>query len=65
MPSRSPPKLQVRTATTQDVPGIIRLIGRTYAGTSFENYTAGMVRGQINNFPEGQFVALYEGKVVG
>ena len=65
MPSRSPAKLEIRVATPADVPGIIRLIGRTYAGTSFENYTAGMVRGQINNFPEGQFVALYEGKVVG
>ena len=24
-----------------------------------------MIRGQINNFPEGQFVAVYDGKIVG
>ncbi|PTQ11698.1 carbon-nitrogen hydrolase [Sphingomonas oleivorans] len=28
-------------------------------------YSRGMVRGQINNFPEGQFVAVYDGKIVG
>lgn len=65
MPARSPAKLEVRNAIPDDVPGILRLIGRTYSRSSFENYTAGMVRGQINNFPEGQFIALYEGKVVG
>src|SRR3546814_13715748 len=29
------------------------------------NYSTGMIRGQINNFPEGQFVAVFEDKIVG
>jgi predicted amidohydrolase/GNAT superfamily N-acetyltransferase len=28
-------------------------------------YSRGMIRGQINNYPEGQFVALYEGEIAG
>ncbi len=63
MSRRTPAKLEVRSATTEDIPGILSLIGRVYTG--IENYTPGMVRGQINNFPEGQFVALYNGRVVG
>lgn len=63
MPRRTPARLEVRTARPGDIPGILALIGRTYTGV--ENYTPGMIRGQINNFPEGQFVALYEGEVVG
>ncbi|MBR0552255.1 GNAT family N-acetyltransferase [Stakelama marina] len=63
MSRRSPAKLEVREAKPGDIPGILKLIGRVYTGV--ENYTPGMIRGQINNFPEGQFVALYEGEVVG
>ena len=63
MSKRSPAKLEVRTATPGDITGILSLIGRVYTGA--ENYSRGMIRGQINNFPDGQFVALYEGKVVG
>jgi predicted amidohydrolase/GNAT superfamily N-acetyltransferase len=63
MSRRSPARLEVRPATPADIPGILKLIGSVYTGV--ENYTAGMIRGQINNFPEGQFAALYEGEVVG
>src|SRR3546814_11359917 len=28
-------------------------------------YSRDMIRAQINNYPEGQFVALYEGTIVG
>lgn len=59
--SRSP-KLEVRTASADDVPAILALISRAYPG--FGNYSAGQILGQINNFPEGQFVALLEGAVV-
>ncbi|GAA4761046.1 bifunctional GNAT family N-acetyltransferase/carbon-nitrogen hydrolase family protein [Stakelama sediminis] len=66
MSRRTPAKLEVRTAKPGDIPGILALIGRVYAVYSgVENYTPGMIRGQINNFPDGQFVALYEGQVVG
>ena len=55
--------LEVRQATPRDVPGIVALVDRAYDRIS--GYSAGMVRGQINHYPEGQFVALHEGKVVG
>ena len=63
MPKKTPPKLELRVATPADIPGILALISRAYPG--IENYSAGQVRGQINNFPDGQFVAVFEGSIVG
>jgi predicted amidohydrolase/predicted N-acetyltransferase YhbS len=63
MSRKSPAKLEVRVATPADIPGVLALISRAYPGA--ENYTAGQVRGQINNFPDGQFVAVLEGAIVG
>ena len=56
-------KLVIRPATQADAPAIIRLSGKVYGKT--EAYTQAQIRGQINNFPDGQFVAEYEGKIVG
>jgi predicted amidohydrolase/GNAT superfamily N-acetyltransferase len=61
--SNKPATLEVRAAVPSDVPEILALIGRAYPGIA--NYSAGQVSGQINNFPEGQFVAVFEGAVVG
>jgi predicted amidohydrolase/ribosomal protein S18 acetylase RimI-like enzyme len=55
--------LEVRQATPKDVPGIVALVDRAYERIS--GYSRGMIRGQINNYPEGQFVALYEGVISG
>lgn len=63
MAKSSPAKLEVRVAVPGDIPGILTLMGHVYPDT--DNYTAGEIRGQINNFPEGQFVALFEQRVVG
>ncbi|MGF7147151.1 putative amidohydrolase/ribosomal protein S18 acetylase RimI-like enzyme [Sphingomonas zeicaulis] len=63
MPTSSRARLEVRNATPADVRAIVALVDRAYEGLS--GYTAGMIRGQINNFPEGQFVAFYDGKAVG
>jgi predicted amidohydrolase/predicted N-acetyltransferase YhbS len=63
MPERSVAKLQVRVAQPADVPGILALIGDAYPGIA--NYSGGQILGQINNFPEGQFVAVLEGAIVG
>jgi len=60
---KSKARLTIRPATPADVPAILTLIERVYPG--FVNYTAGMIRGQINNFPEGQFVAIFEDEIVG
>jgi predicted amidohydrolase/ribosomal protein S18 acetylase RimI-like enzyme len=56
-------RLEVRQATPADVPGIVALVDKVYDRIS--GYSRGMIRGQINNYPDGQFVALYEGKIVG
>lgn len=56
-------KLIIRQARAGDAPAIARLSVKVYSvGDAF---TRAEIRGQINNFPEGQFVAEYEGKVVG
>jgi len=59
----SSPTLQVRAARTSDIPGILALLGRVYTG--MDNYSAAMVRGQLNNFPDGQFLATLGDKIVG
>ncbi|MBX2861825.1 MAG: GNAT family N-acetyltransferase [Vampirovibrio sp.] len=57
------PKLVIRNAKTSDVKDIQALSTKVY--TDIPPYTASVLRGQINNYPEGQFVATYEGQVVG
>ncbi len=56
-------KLVVRNAELSDVPGIVSLSRRVYGAV--EAHLDAHIRGQINNFPEGQFVAEYEGRIVG
>jgi ribosomal protein S18 acetylase RimI-like enzyme len=60
---RSSAKLEVRLATPKDVSGIVALVDRAYE--RMPGYSRGMIRGQINNYPDGQFVALYEGEIAG
>lgn len=59
---QSKAKLVIRPARLADAPAIARLSAKVYAADAF---TRAEIRGQINNFPDGQFVADYEGKVVG
>jgi predicted amidohydrolase/GNAT superfamily N-acetyltransferase len=56
-------RMVIRNATPDDVEAIIALTQRVYPGDP--PYTSGMVRGQIVTFPEGQFVVVYDGEVVG
>lgn len=56
-------KLEIRPAKRADVPGIVSLSERTY-GKNY-GYLPEMVFGQLSQFPEGQFVAEYDGKIVG
>ncbi len=56
-------RLEVRQARATDVSGIAALVRRVYE--DMPAYTHGEIRGQINNFPEGCFVAKLDGKVVG
>ncbi|MFS4437063.1 GNAT family N-acetyltransferase [Paracoccaceae bacterium GXU_MW_L88] len=61
--ARSTSLLEIRNSKVSDIPEIIALCRKVYPGE--DAYTAGQLRGQIAAFPEGQFVALYEGEVVG
>ncbi|MEZ4575802.1 MAG: GNAT family N-acetyltransferase [Vampirovibrionales bacterium] len=57
------PKLIVRNATVPDAAAICALAKKIYTG--LYTYTLANIKGQINNYPEGQFVAEFEGQVVG
>lgn len=56
-------KLVVRWAKRSDADAIAALSRRIYAPAPWT--TRDMARAQINNFPDGQFVAEYDGKIVG
>ncbi|MGQ2942044.1 MAG: GNAT family N-acetyltransferase [Blastomonas fulva] len=56
-------RLEVRQARRGDIPGISQLVERAYP--SLPPYKFGELRGQINNFPQGQFVAILDGEIVG
>jgi hypothetical protein len=57
--------LRIRNATLADVPAICALSARVYAESGMKGYSSGAVIGQINIFPEGQFVITLDDKVVG
>ncbi len=57
------PVLTVRTARMEDIPAISRLERKVYP--DMPRYSDEALIGQINNFPEGQFVAEYDGVIVG
>ncbi|PIW25935.1 MAG: carbon-nitrogen hydrolase [Rhodospirillales bacterium CG15_BIG_FIL_POST_REV_8_21_14_020_66_15] len=56
-------RLIVRHARLGDVEAVRELYRKVYP--QMEPYKADQLRGQINNFPKGQFVAIYEDQVVG
>lgn len=56
-------KLFIRTASFDDVNDICEL-GREVYGEEY-GYPPKMIRSQITNFPEGQFVAVFDNKIVG
>jgi len=63
MSDQEKPRLEIRNAAPGDVPGIVDLSRRVYADQG--PYAAGQVRGQINAFRQGTFVAIYGGEIVG
>ncbi|HEX5961653.1 MAG TPA: bifunctional GNAT family N-acetyltransferase/carbon-nitrogen hydrolase family protein [Rhodanobacteraceae bacterium] len=56
-------KLIVRQARLSDVPALVELTARVY--TPEWGHSAEMLQSQQTHFPEGQFVAEYEGEVIG
>lgn len=66
MPSSHPetkPQLIIRNARRGDIAAICMLSGKIYKDQP--PYTPAQIRGQISNFPDGQFVAEYQGEIVG
>lgn len=61
--NRKKPDLVIRNALLKDVMEVLELTKKVYP--NMPPYSPDMIRGQINNYPEGQFVAVYEGKIVG
>lgn len=61
--ARRKARLEIRNARSGDVRGIAALVKRAYGDD--QHYTQGQISGQINNFPEGCFVAVLDGTIVG
>ncbi|MHA6333276.1 GNAT family N-acetyltransferase [Qipengyuania sp. CAU 1752] len=61
--TRSKARLEVRPAKLSDVRAIADLVRRVY--DDMPAYTHGEIRGQINNYRDGCFVAKLDGKLVG
>jgi len=57
--------LEIRNATIPDVPALRKFVTRVYREAGIAGYTEGALTGQINNFPEGQILVTYGGKIVG
>ncbi len=55
--------LIIRNAILEDIPHIIELSNKVYGDQN--GYTEEQLFGHINHFPEGQFLAEYNGQVVG
>lgn len=56
-------KLVIRNAKPKDIAGIRPLYDKVYGVD--DGYTVDQIAGQINKFPDGQFVAEFEGQIVG
>lgn len=57
-------KLEVRNSDIKDIDGILSLVERSYSGFQDE-YTKSIIRGQITNYPQGNFVVTLNDKIVG
>jgi len=56
-------KLVIRNATLKDIPSLLPMYAKVYGLA--DGYTSDQIAGQINRFPDGQFVAEFDGRIVG
>ena len=61
--AQSHAKLIIRPALSADAKPVAALSAKVYG--KGEAFSQAQIRGLVNNFPEGQFVAEYEGAIVG
>jgi predicted amidohydrolase/GNAT superfamily N-acetyltransferase len=57
--------LDVRNATLEDAAEICALSARAYASAGLKGYPEAMIEAQIRQFPEGQFVVVSDGQIIG
>ncbi len=55
----------VRNARLDEAEAISEFTNRIYRAHNTVGYQAGMIRGQITRFPEGQFVVEQQGRIIG
>lgn len=58
-------QLNVRMAIFKDIPEIADLSDKVYTDSGMEGYSRSAIRGQLNNFQQGQIVVTVNEKVVG
>ena len=58
-------RLLIRNATLADVSAICQLSERVYSQAGMRGYSEGAITGQINIFPDGQFVIVVGDRIVG
>ncbi len=58
-------RILVRNALHSDTAAIAELSHRVYEGTGMHGYPQGMLLGQVNNFPDGQFVVTLGDRIIG
>jgi predicted amidohydrolase/GNAT superfamily N-acetyltransferase len=64
--SKTAPKLVIRNAVPADIGGIRAVMAKAYASLGAHGiYSEAQLLGQMHQFPEGQFVAVYEGRIIG
>lgn len=63
MPAEKKANLMLRNAVPGDIDELVNLTARVYGAES--GHSADMLRGQQAHFPAGQFVAEYDGRIVG
>ncbi|TIX50343.1 bifunctional GNAT family N-acetyltransferase/carbon-nitrogen hydrolase family protein [Alteraurantiacibacter aquimixticola] len=56
-------RLEIRQAVPADIPAIEKLVGRVYQ--DFAPYPRRKLVGQLNNYPEGCFIAILDDQLVG
>ncbi len=57
------PRLEVRQATLADISSVRRLSAEVYGAG--ETYATAQLKGQMQNFPQGQLVAVLDGRIIG
>ena len=63
---KTTPKLVIRNAVHADLDGIRAVMAKAYSSLGSHGvYSEAQLLGRLSQFPEGQFVAAYEARIIG